>query len=511
MKTGAEYLESLRDGRVVYCGGERIDDLTTHPATAGYARVIAEYYDLHHDPRLRDELTFVDEDGERRALHWMIPRDKQDVQRRRRYHEFWWRHFAGGMFCRPPASTNCVLFGVVDDPQPWEDNSVGHGGRPLAQHIRDLWARVRAEDSFLTPMFVDVQYDRSRPDSVAESPALEIVDRTEEGIVVHGWKSVGTPPVFGNEVVFGVFWRPGTTEEQTVYGVIPANTPGLVHVARPSTAAEGASSVDRPFAGIGDELDSMAFFDHVLVPWERVLHVGNPDHAKHFPQRQFDWIHVETQIRQTVNAELLAGLALLVTEALGTAAAPVVASQLADLVRFRETCHALTLAAEETGFHTEHGMYKPNPLYVNFGRAHYLEKASAMIDLLLELCGRGVVLFPTEAELADPYLGPRLEEALRGRDIGARERLRIFKVIHERFLTEWGTRHTMFEKFNGTPLHVIKMLTMQRADYRPDGPLARLARDVVAGRDPALPTAEAAEGNDGPGAPGTPGAVERAA
>ena len=31
MRTGAEYLESLRDGRKVYVGGELVDDITSHP------------------------------------------------------------------------------------------------------------------------------------------------------------------------------------------------------------------------------------------------------------------------------------------------------------------------------------------------------------------------------------------------------------------------------------------------------------------------------------------------
>jgi hypothetical protein len=55
----------------------------------------------------------------------------------------------------------------------------------------------------------------------------------------------------------------------------------------------------------------------------------------------------------------------------------------------------------------------------------------------------------------------------------------MFRMIHERFLTEWGARHAMFEKFNGTPLWVIKLLTMQRVEYQADGPLTQLARDVL--------------------------------
>lgn len=32
LMTGSEYLESIRDGRRVYIGSERVDDVTTHHA-----------------------------------------------------------------------------------------------------------------------------------------------------------------------------------------------------------------------------------------------------------------------------------------------------------------------------------------------------------------------------------------------------------------------------------------------------------------------------------------------
>ena len=74
IRTGEQFLESIRDGRRVLCGGEMIDDLTTHPKTRGYAQALAEYYDMHHDPEHQDAMTFVDEDGERWAKHWFLPR-----------------------------------------------------------------------------------------------------------------------------------------------------------------------------------------------------------------------------------------------------------------------------------------------------------------------------------------------------------------------------------------------------------------------------------------------------
>ena len=48
--TGKEYLESLRDGREVYIYGERVKDVTTHPAFRNAARTIARLYDALHDP-----------------------------------------------------------------------------------------------------------------------------------------------------------------------------------------------------------------------------------------------------------------------------------------------------------------------------------------------------------------------------------------------------------------------------------------------------------------------------
>lgn len=253
---------------------------------------------------------------------------------------------------------------------------------------------------------------------------------------------------------------------------------------RQSNATPDADPYDHPLSTIGDELDGMAYFDDVFIPWENVQHIGNPDHAKWYPQRQFDWVHIETQIRHAVHAELIVGLALLLTNALGTNNNPIVQSQLADLVRFRETCKAFAIAAEETGFTTAGGLFKPNNIYVDLGRAHYLENIHNAVNQLIEFCGRGVVMSPTKADFDHPFLGPKLEEALRGTSISARDRVSIFRQISERYLTQWGARHEMFEKFNGTPLYLVRLLTMQRTEYQVDGPLTDLARQVLASATP---------------------------
>ena len=46
IKTGQQHLEGLRDGRVVYIGDERVNDVTTHPAFARAAQTVAGLYDM---------------------------------------------------------------------------------------------------------------------------------------------------------------------------------------------------------------------------------------------------------------------------------------------------------------------------------------------------------------------------------------------------------------------------------------------------------------------------------
>src|SRR5262252_3984484 len=49
--TGKEYMESLRDGREIWIYGERVKDVTTHPAFRNTVRMLARLYDALHDQR----------------------------------------------------------------------------------------------------------------------------------------------------------------------------------------------------------------------------------------------------------------------------------------------------------------------------------------------------------------------------------------------------------------------------------------------------------------------------
>ncbi|CDY79056.1 4-hydroxyphenylacetate 3-monooxygenase [Caballeronia glathei] len=476
IRTGKQYLESLNDGRDVWVGNEKIDNIATHPKTRDYAQRHADFYDLHHRPDLQDVLTYVDEDGERRSMQWFSHRDKEQLRRKRKYHETIMRELAGASFPRTPDVNNYVLATYIDDPQPWETQTIGAEGRVRASNIVDFVKFARKHDFNCAPQFVDPQMDRSNPDAQQRSPGLRVVEKNEKGIVVDGVKAIGTGVAFADWIHIGVFFRPGIPGEQVIFAATPVNTKGVTIVCRESVVKEDAT--EHPLASQGDELDGMTVFDKVFIPWTHVFHIGNSEHAKLYPQRVFDWLHYHALIRQMVRAELMAGLAVLITEHIGTNKIPAVQTRVAKLVGFHQAMLAHVIASEELGFHTPGGHYKPNILIYDFGRALYLERFSEMIYELIDLSGRSALIFASEKQWNDGKLNEWFERMNNGPIGKPHDRVKIGRVIRDLFLTDWGNRLFVFENFNGTPLQAIRTLTMQRAEFSGAGPYAKLARQV---------------------------------
>ena len=62
-QTGDEYIESLRDDREVWIYGERVKDVTTHPAFRNSIRMVARLYDGFHKPETADKLLVPTDTG----------------------------------------------------------------------------------------------------------------------------------------------------------------------------------------------------------------------------------------------------------------------------------------------------------------------------------------------------------------------------------------------------------------------------------------------------------------
>src|SRR3989440_5646535 len=98
-RTGQDYLKGLQEQeREIWLGGERVKDVTTHPGLRNGARAIAALYDMQHDPALRDQMTYVSpSSGERVGLSFIVPRTREELERRPVMMLHWARSTCGMM------------------------------------------------------------------------------------------------------------------------------------------------------------------------------------------------------------------------------------------------------------------------------------------------------------------------------------------------------------------------------------------------------------------------------
>src|SRR5215470_8267886 len=84
LRTGAEYLRSLQDGRQVLVEGERVADVVRHPAFREAARSSAGLYDIAAAPENRELMTFPSPKTGLPVLRaYQIPRTHADLRARR--------------------------------------------------------------------------------------------------------------------------------------------------------------------------------------------------------------------------------------------------------------------------------------------------------------------------------------------------------------------------------------------------------------------------------------------
>src|SRR5436853_3379318 len=126
--TGDEYLESIRDNREIWIYGERVKDVTTHPAFRNTVRMLARLYDALNDPARRDVLTTQTDTGNGDVTHpfYKGPKSIEDLFASRDAIAEWARVTYGWMGRAPDykASFLATLGANADYYEPYKENAL---------------------------------------------------------------------------------------------------------------------------------------------------------------------------------------------------------------------------------------------------------------------------------------------------------------------------------------------------------------------------------------------------
>jgi 4-hydroxyphenylacetate 3-monooxygenase len=228
MRTGAEYLASLADGREVVINGEIVRDVTAHPAFAGVCRTMAGLFD--QIDAHRDEMTFPSPTtGNPVSLAHLIPRSSDDL-RRRRHALTRTAELTFGFIGRGPEHVASFFAGFASQPELF-----GRSSPRLAGNIVRFQTRMREESLYVTYTIIPTQIDRSKTAHEQTESHLPagVLKEVEGGIVIRGAQMLGTGAAISDYLFFSNIQplRPGD-EDYAVSLVVPLNAPGLRLYAR---------------------------------------------------------------------------------------------------------------------------------------------------------------------------------------------------------------------------------------------------------------------------------------
>ena len=212
-RTGAEYVESLRDGREVWIDGERVADVTTHPAFRNTVRSIAHLYDMTHDPALADVLTTPrPRPASRSTAATQIPRShgrtsSRAARRRARGRRRRSATSAAAPTTWPPA-------GPASPPRPASSHAAGSSAPTTCSPTTRTCATTTSTSR--TRSSTRRSTAPSRPPSRrSRSSTSASSEERDDGIVVRGAKMVGTAALFGDEIFVGTIEPLGSRTTRT--------------------------------------------------------------------------------------------------------------------------------------------------------------------------------------------------------------------------------------------------------------------------------------------------------
>ncbi len=450
--TGADYIKRLNQlNNEVWFDGKKVEGLLSeHPAFKGLLQTKASLYDLQHDPKIKEEMTFTSPlSGEPVGLSYLQPKTKEDLLKRRKMIEHWARH-TNGILGRSPDYLNSVLMSFASSTSLLEGKE-----NCFPENLQAFFEFARENDLSLTHTFVAPQVNRSPYyiEKTEEPIAAKIVGIKDEGLVIKGARLLATQGGLTDEVLVVSTSRFLFNEDETFAFAIPSNTKGVKFICR-DTFIGGDSTFDHPLSSRYEEIDSIVVFDNVLVPWERVFFYHNEDVGSSFlTQSSFHhFAKYQAIIRQIVKTEFILGIAELLSATLNVSDYQHIQEKMSEIIIGLETMKALLDKSENNAALNDFGYMCPELFSLKVAGSIFPKIYPRFVEILQLIGASGMINLPTENAF-NSSIRAELDHYLQGATKNAEERMKIFRLAWDLTMSSFGTRQTQYERyFFGDPI-----------------------------------------------------------
>jgi 4-hydroxyphenylacetate 3-monooxygenase len=443
--TGQEYLASLRDGREVYIHGERVYDITTHPAFRNAARSIARLYDALHDGKSKNVLTWSTDTGSGGFTHkfFRAARSREDLIAQRDAIASWARMSYGWMGRSPDYKASLM-------------NTLGANHKfygKFSANARNWYRRAQEHVLFMNHAIVNPPVDRGKAVDEVKDVFITIQKETDSGIYVSGAKVVATSSALTHYNFLGQNAAVPTHDaDLAVMFIAPMNAPGVKLICRASyemMASVMGSPFDYPLSSRFDENDAIFVFDNAFIPWEDVLLHRDLEKLKSFfPQSGFlAGYQFQGCTRLAIKLEFLVGVIAKALRATGGDEFRGNQAMLGEIIAWRNLFWALTdaMAASPTAW--VDGAVLPNQQAGSSYRVFAGEAYGRIKEIVEKIIASALIYLPSSTrDFNNPAIDKYLAKYVRGsHGIGYKERIKVMKLLWDAIGTEFGGRHELYE------------------------------------------------------------------
>jgi 4-hydroxyphenylacetate 3-monooxygenase len=461
--TGAEFLDSLRTPRDVWIYGERVKDVTSHPAFRNPARMLARLYDALHDPAQRDVLTCETDTGSGGFTHryFRAPKTADDLVAARDAIAAWARLTYGWMGRTPDykAAFLATLGANADYYTPYQENA--------RRWYRDAQERVL----YMNHALVHPPVDRNKPADEVADVYVHVEKESSAGLIVSGAKIVATGSALTH---YNFVAQPSSVpirkKEFALTFMTAMDTPGVKLICRPSYAMAAevmGSPFDYPLSSRFDENDAILVFDKALVPWENVFIYEDIERSNAFfthsgfhPRAMFQGC-----TRLAVKLDFIAGLLMKAVDVVGTTETRNVQASIGEAIAWRNLFWGLSDAMARAPIPWAGDSVLPNPEYGQAYRVFSTVAYPRVKELTESILASGLIYVNSHAvDFRSPELRPFLDKYLRGTGgTEAVDRVKLMKLLWDAVGTEFGGRHELYERNYAGGAETIRVITWQMA------------------------------------------------
>lgn len=449
LRTGQDYRESIRDGREVWINGEKVKDVTTHPAFKPIVDVRARIYDMAHEAKYREIMSYVDAGtNEPNCTAHKLPYTQQDWFAKRKAVDAVMNDI-GGVVIRVGDETIGEMWSLYDG-----SDVLNEVDPQFAKNIEHHIKKAIHNDVYHVSANTDPKGDRSkRPQDQDPDMLLHLVKETDKGIIVRGAK-YETAAAYANQAFVKptiANWGDDKLSDYALGFICDMGAPGMKHICRTGFAGKSPAA-DYPLSNKFDEVDTLLIFDDVLIPWENVLFYRHTKAAAYIRSCLHRYSAFPFVQRIQYIADMLIGAALHNARQTGLEKQQAVQEKLAELACYRETINAHLTASIAAGEKSPGGLLMPNQSLLYTGRVHACSKLPAMVHLARELCGGQICVTPDAATFAEPEAGKWLKKFYSvNENWESEDRRRLLAFARDLMNSDYAGHRITFELFAQAP------------------------------------------------------------